>query len=355
MNPLQKSVGWFLKLYPRSYGVCSRTRSFVVQTHDRPNHNAIKKSGRSCCFATNASNLIQKQTTAKDVGSSCVQGKLKVNEDRYDLSELLPGVNYFAVFDGHRGDFAAEFLKRQLSEFLSQELKFYASHDGDIFEKHGREIISNTFNKSEHLLEVEVLASNFDQKQIEHIGTTAMVALLINKSKLLIAHTGDSRAVLSRSGNPLCLAEDHTPNNEEEVTRVEEAGGWIDWDTKLVPYVNGVLAMTRSFGNILLRSSGITHTPHIKLVDLDVDVDEFLVLCTDGVSDWMTDNELLSIVSEYDDPKESADALTCCARQYGSTDDATALVIPLDAWHKKQSIPSGSQSNFMRANILKRD
>ena len=182
-----------------------------------------------------------------------------------------------------------------------------------------------------------------------------MVALLINKSKLLIAHTGDSRAVLSRSGNPVCLAEDHTPNNEEEANRVEEAGGWIDWDTKLVPYVNGILAMTRSFGNILLRASGVTHAPHIKLIDLDIDTDEFFVLCTDGVSDWMTDNELLSIVSEHDDPQESSDALTCCARQYGSTDDATALVIPLDAWHKKQAFGSGSHSNFMRANILKRD
>ena len=169
MNQLQRSVGYFLKLHPRNYGLCNRSRSFVTQIHNRPNHYAIEKVGTSCCFATNASNLIQKQTPFKsprDVGPSCVQGKMKNNEDRYDFSELLPGVNYFAVFDGHRGDFAADFLKTQLSDLLSQELKLYDSHDGDFFEKYSHEIISNTFNKSEHLLEVEVLASNFDQKQL---------------------------------------------------------------------------------------------------------------------------------------------------------------------------------------------
>ena len=143
-----------------------------MQIH-RPNHNAIKKLGTSSCFAT-ASNLIQRQTPfeiTKDVGSSCVQGKMKNNEDRYDSSELLPGVNYFAVFDGHRGDFAAEFLKTRLSDFLSQEFKLYDSHDEEFFEKYGHEIISNIFNKSEHLLEVEVLASNFDQKQIGEEGS----------------------------------------------------------------------------------------------------------------------------------------------------------------------------------------
>ena len=167
MNPLQRSVKGLLKLAPRNSGFCYGQRSFILQIQNRPLR--ITQAGRSCCFATNASNLIQKQTPFRattEIGLSCVQGKMKNNEDRFDFSELFPGVNYFAVFDGHRGDFAAEFLKRQLADFLSQELKLYDSHDGDLFEKHGPEIISNSFNKSEHLLEVEVLASNFDQKQL---------------------------------------------------------------------------------------------------------------------------------------------------------------------------------------------
>ena len=182
-----------------------------------------------------------------------------------------------------------------------------------------------------------------------------MAAIISNKTELLIAQTGDSRAILCRSGEAICITTDHTPNNEHETERIENSGGWIDWDTKLVPYVNGILSMTRSFGNCHLRNAGITHNPFVKHIHLDINDDEFLVICTDGVSDWMTDNEIVSIVSQFEDPNESAHELTCCARQYGSTDDATAFVIPLTAWVNKATCKKKSFANYLRSNTLKRD
>ena len=189
----------------------------------------------------------------------------------------------------------------------------------------------------------------------DHNGSTALTVIASSKSELLLAQTGDSRAVLCRFGEAVCLTTDHTPNNEEEANRIERNGGWIDWDTKLVPYVNGILSMTRSFGNCHLRDIGITHTPFINYVKMDKDNDQFLVLCTDGVSDWMTDDEIVSIASQFDDPNKSAHELTCCARQYGSTDDATAFVIPLEAWKKNMAYNKSRNPNFLRSNVLKRD
>lgn len=182
-----------------------------------------------------------------------------------------------------------------------------------------------------------------------------MAVVISSKYELLLAQTGDSRAVLCKSGEAICLTNDHTPNNEQEAERIENSGGWIDWDTKLVPYVNGILSMTRSFGNCHLRHAGITHLPFVKYITLDKDRDQFLVLCTDGVSDWMTDEEIVSIVSQFDDPNECAHELTCCARQYGSTDDATALVIPLCAWGSRMRRNGKESVNFLRSTILKRD
>lgn len=189
----------------------------------------------------------------------------------------------------------------------------------------------------------------------DHSGSTALAALIVNKSEILLAQTGDSRAVLCRGGEPICITVDHTPNNETETERIEKSGGWIDWDTKLVPYVNGILSMTRSFGNCLLRNAGVTHDPFVHHINLDIENDHFLVLCTDGVSDWISDPEIVSIASQFDDPNESAHELTCCARQYGSTDDATAFVIPLSAWTSKTTSNGRSDCNFLRSNTLKRD
>eukprot|EP00795_Rhopilema_esculentum_P008627 gene8627-14639_t len=307
--------------------------------------------GFSSSITSEQSELKNSFPSQQSHGVSCCQGKLKNNEDRYDIiKKLVPGFSYFAVFDGHRGHFGADFLRNELSGILAKNI-----FPDESLAAQGKELVENSFETCEHLLEVEILANDFEKKERDHIGTTALTALISEKSELLIGQTGDSHAILCRAGSPLALVDDHTPNNENEVTRIEKEGGWIDWDTKLVPYVNGVLSMTRSFGNILLRKSGVTHTPCHRLVELDADNDQFLVLCTDGVSNWITDEEIVEIVLQHSDAQESADALTCCARQYGSTDDATAIVVTLNAWNKRVSGDRKIERNFLRANILKRD
>ncbi len=180
------------------------------------------------------------------------------------------------------------------------------------------------------------------------------MALIINKSKLLISHVGDSRAVLCKSGSPVCLTDDHTPDNEQEVDRILESGGWIDWETKIIPYVNGILSMTRSFGNFGLNKAGVIHTPYVSISDLDHTKDEFLILCTDGVSNWINDDDMVTLVSQYSSPQEAANALTSCARQYGSNDDATAIVIQLGAWNNVVQSEFDSSHHLLRANITRR-
>jgi len=285
-----------------------------------------------------------------DFGVSCCQGKLKENEDHYDSATLQRGLSYFAVFDGHRGKLSSDFLRQQLGIILS---KTFVKEEH--LAKNGHKLMQNAFDICEEILETEIQSSNLDQMTKDHNGSTALAAVISNNAELVLAQTGDSRAVLCRSGEAICLTDDHTPNNEDEVNRIEKSGGWIDWDTKLVPYVNGILAMTRSFGNCYLKQSGITHTPFVNYINLDKANDQFLVLCTDGVSDWMTDDEIVSIVSQFDDPNESAHELTCCARQYGSTDDATAVVVPLGAWSSKTVSTRKDTVNFLRSNTLKRD
>ena len=60
--------------------------------------------------------------------------------------------------------------------------------------------------------------------------------------------------------------------------------------------------------------------------------DSFFVLCSDGITHAMTDEEVISIVSHHDTPVDAAHDLTSTAHQYGSHDDATAIVVPLGVW-----------------------
>ena len=92
-------------------------------------------------------------------GASCSQGKLKENEDRFDNDKFLHGLSYFAVFDGHRGDFSSSFLKHHLGINLS---KAFVCEDS--LANSGQEVVRNAFDTCEKLLEIELQSSSLDQK-----------------------------------------------------------------------------------------------------------------------------------------------------------------------------------------------
>lgn len=56
-------------------------------------------------------------------------------------------------------------------------------------------------------------------------GSTAVTAILINGSRLVVANVGDSRAVLSKNGVAIQLSVDHEPSMDREM--IEEKGGFV--------------------------------------------------------------------------------------------------------------------------------
>ncbi|KHJ90196.1 protein phosphatase 2C [Oesophagostomum dentatum] len=131
----------------------------------------------------------------------------------------------------------------------------------------------------------------------EDSGTTACVCL-INKQRIVVANSGDSRAVLCRDGTAIDLSLDHKPEDDIERTRIVNAGGFVNEDGR----VNGGLNLSRAFGDhsykkntdLSLRDQMITALPDVKVEALQPN-DEFLivvansgdsraVLCRDGTA-----------------------------------------------------------------------
>merc|ERR1719489_151716 len=76
-------------------------------------------------------------------------------------------------------------------------------------------------------------------------GTTATVALLVNK-KLFVANAGDSRCVVSRKGGKVhAMSEDHKPEDEIEMKRIHKAGGEVSEQGR----INGGLNLSRAIGD----------------------------------------------------------------------------------------------------------
>jgi serine/threonine protein phosphatase PrpC len=120
-------------------------------------------------------------------------------------------------------------------------------------------------------------------------GCTACV-VLVTKDAIICANAGDSRCVLARGTNALEMSEDHKPDNEGELKRIEAAGGFVEEGR-----VRGILSLSRALGDLeykLNRKVGveaqmITCVPEIKRVELTGE-DKFFVIACDGIWDCLT-------------------------------------------------------------------
>ncbi|KAL8439152.1 hypothetical protein Efla_000667 [Eimeria flavescens] len=71
-----------------------------------------------------------------------------------------------------------------------------------------------------------------------------------------IANVGDSRATLFHAeGGFTIMSRDHKPTNPEEQRRIEAAGGFVSHSPASVPRVDGILALSRAFGDALFKDN----------------------------------------------------------------------------------------------------
>ncbi|KAH7649793.1 Ppm1g-prov protein [Cryptosporidium bovis] len=132
----------------------------------------------------------------------------------------------------------------------------------------------------------------------DHCGTTAVVAVIVqgnsNQSPfLIVANAGDSRAVLSRSGQAIALSHDHKPELPIENERILKAHGTVENGR-----VDGNLNMSRTLGDLQYKSDEtltpreqkITAFPDVRIIPLTSE-DEFIILACDGIWD-VVDNQL---------------------------------------------------------------
>ncbi|XP_070470432.1 protein phosphatase Mn(2+)-dependent 1K isoform X1 [Equus przewalskii] len=326
------------------------------------------------------------QISLANVGCASHIGKRKENEDRFGFARLTDEVLYFAVYDGHGGPAAADFchthMEKCIKDLLPKEKnletvltlafleidKAFARHarlsaDGFLMFEHnswvnflfasvrvicGRELClvssSRPGARGHYMLGFSGKRDllNFVPATLLTSGTTATVALLRDGIELVVASVGDSRAILCRKGKPMKLTTDHTPERKDEKERIKKCGGFIAWNSVGQPHVNGRLAMTRSLGDLDLKTSGVIAEPETKRINLHHADDSFLVLTTDGINFMVNSQEICDFVNQCHDPNEAAHAVTEQAIQYGTEDNSTAVVVPFGAWGKYKN----SEINF---------
>lgn len=243
-------------------------------------------------------------------GYASSPGKRASMEDFYETRiDGVDGevVGLFGVFDGHGGARAAEYVKQNLFSNLISHPKFISDTKSAITDAYCH--TDSEFLKSEN-------HHNRDA------GSTASTAILVG-DRLLVANVGDSRAVICRGGTAIAVSRDHKADQTDERQRIENAGGFVMWAGTW--RVGGVLAVTRAFGDKLLKQF-VVADPEIQEEKVDSSL-EFLILASDGLWDVVTNEEAVSMVKPIEDPEEGAKRLMQEAYQRGSADNITIVVV----------------------------
>eukprot|EP00450_Noctiluca_scintillans_P005754 CAMPEP_0194503188 /NCGR_PEP_ID=MMETSP0253-20130528/28241_1 /TAXON_ID=2966 /ORGANISM="Noctiluca scintillans" /LENGTH=393 /DNA_ID=CAMNT_0039345445 /DNA_START=63 /DNA_END=1244 /DNA_ORIENTATION=- len=259
------------------------------------------------------------------VGCVCKKGlKLESpNQDSYSLVMVEGDFGLFGVFDGH-GPYGHD-VSDVARQYLMKDLVVRLKLDSDRRGVDPAAAFSDSFLACQaHLTALNTLEDRaFDSN---HSGTTCTMAFADYKSeKITIAHVGDSRSVLGtrqRGASAYIAREltvDHKPNLASERYRIENAHppGRVVFDgfyNHRVFAQSGVypgLNMSRALGDILAhRDAGLSASPDIATVDLsqysDGENDVVLLLCTDGVWEFIDNPEALTLVADFDKPNGNA-------------------------------------------------
>lgn len=236
-------------------------------------------------------------------------GQRSYQEDRLIATEL-GNLCVGAVMDGHLSDEVSSRVQVALVESLP------------IFE-------SCDFKNPRAVTETVVAVfKHIDDNLTGHkAGSTAVVALYNKVSRLMyLVNLGDSRGVAVDVANGLWAATvDHKPGNEDEKRRIAALCGYVS--SYGTPRVQGVLAVSRAFGDFHLRpyvsADPVVYGPYL------VTGASVVVLCSDGVTDVVSSAEIVATVmnrttSTY---KTLCSELVSMALGRGSTDNMTAVAM----------------------------
>jgi serine/threonine protein phosphatase PrpC len=212
-----------------------------------------------------------------------------------------PNMTYLAVHDGHGGRDIVNFLEETLAKNVAQELAF--EDDATM----------------ETRLERAFLLTDIQSKQfgLETSGATVAICL-VSQNVIYSANAGDARVVIGHHGRAHRLSWDHRADDEREVQRIQEAGGFV-----LKNRVTGILAVGRSLGDHGLKEFVISK-PYFSSFQ---DAADFVIVACDGLFDVMTDQQVVDLVYKWENDKENVANVLCKqAVASGSTDNVTCIV-----------------------------
>jgi protein phosphatase len=152
-----------------------------------------------------------------------------------------------------------------------------------------------------------------EKQSLTGMGTT-LVALLVDGSRAVVAHVGDSRAYRLSAGKLELLTKDHTWV-AEQVT----AGNLSEEQARSHP-----------FKSVVTRALGGDREVSVELTEVELIPGDLYLLCSDGLTGMVGDDRIHRRLADSPSPQEACRGLVYDANRGGGKDNITALVLAVE-------------------------
>ena len=248
-------------------------------------------------------------TSGKSAAVSHV-GKIRANNQDSGYA----GTQLFVVADGmggHAGGDVASAIA--LTRMIEADKVFASAYDAE-FALQSALLAANTL----------LAETVFDHPELTGMGTTVS-AILRSGNQLALAHIGDSRIYLLRDGHLKQITADHT-----FVQRLVDSGRITREEAAVHP--------RRS---VLMRVLGdVDAAPEIDTTVLDTQPGDRWLLCSDGLSSYVSDDRIEHALTTLPAVKDAADRLVKDSLDQGAPDNVTVVIVDIDETGDSASVPS---------------
>ena len=227
-------------------------------------------------------------------------GRLRPNNEDAILIDAALGVA--ALADGMGGYNAGEVASRLCCETVVQSLREHAAlwHDDP------RRALLQAIRQANRRVYEEART----HPALRGMATTVVVAGW-RDGQLIVAHVGDSRLYRLRQGLLAQLTRDHTLVQDHV-------------DAGLLPASSARLT---GYRNLVTRAVGVAPWVDIDLAEHAAQAGDTYLLCSDGLTDMLTDAEIARILRDTGASDAAARALVAAANAAGGRDNITVALI----------------------------
>jgi protein phosphatase len=232
------------------------------------------------------------------------------NEDSFRIVEPL---NLFILSDGMGGEAHGEVASAMAVDVINKYCESEKEDSGaTVLDEAPANISSQTRRLKNAVAKANFQIYQAAQKNPEQRGMGATITALWLKDTLLsIAHVGDSRAYLLRSGNLQQLTNDHSLV-AEQVRR---------------GLITPQQAEESEMQSVLLRALGAHPEVEIDVDEVEIIPRDVLLLCSDGLTRMVTEPEIAGALQAETVPSAAAERLIALANDNGGIDNVTVIVV----------------------------